>query len=168
MLFYWYQSYHWYQWRPFLSPLTPMESICEYWTTLVIWRGIAFFGLNKWVCGFQAGRDSKTGFTIYYSRLPITRHLLGKSKSWQSSSYREFKANNRKKETNEMRRRRSSSIIHTTLLGQQEICRYLERGIKQQSLINIYYQQGWTKKKQNKKTGRRRKRQRTHGWLEIK
>ena len=34
MLFYWYQSYHWYQWRPFLSPLTPMESICEYWTTL--------------------------------------------------------------------------------------------------------------------------------------
>ena len=25
---------HWYQWRPFLSPLTPMESICEYWTTL--------------------------------------------------------------------------------------------------------------------------------------
>ena len=35
MLFYCYQSYHWYQWRPFLSPLTPMESICEYWTTLV-------------------------------------------------------------------------------------------------------------------------------------
>ena len=34
MLFYWYQLYHWYQWRPFLSPLTPMESICEYWTTL--------------------------------------------------------------------------------------------------------------------------------------
>ena len=23
------------QWRPFLSPLTPVESICEYWTTLV-------------------------------------------------------------------------------------------------------------------------------------
>ena len=34
MLFYCYQSYHWYQWRPFLSSLTPMESICEYWTTL--------------------------------------------------------------------------------------------------------------------------------------
>ena len=34
MLFHWYQSYHWYQWRPFLSPLTPMESICKYWTTL--------------------------------------------------------------------------------------------------------------------------------------
>ena len=34
MLFYWYQSYRWYQWRPFLSPLTPMESIFEYWTTL--------------------------------------------------------------------------------------------------------------------------------------
>ena len=34
MLFHWYLSYHWYQWRPFLSPLTPMESICEYWTTL--------------------------------------------------------------------------------------------------------------------------------------
>ena len=34
MLFYWYQSYHWYQWRPFFSPVTPMESICEYWTTL--------------------------------------------------------------------------------------------------------------------------------------
>ena len=29
MLFYWYQSYYWYQWRPFLSPLTPMESICD-------------------------------------------------------------------------------------------------------------------------------------------
>ena len=25
---------YWYQWTPFLSPLTPMESICEYWTTL--------------------------------------------------------------------------------------------------------------------------------------
>ena len=36
VLFHWYQSYHWYQWRPFLSPLTPMESICEYWTTLKI------------------------------------------------------------------------------------------------------------------------------------
>ena len=34
MLFHWYLSYHWYQWRPSLSPLTPMESICEYWTTL--------------------------------------------------------------------------------------------------------------------------------------
>ena len=34
IIFYWYQSYHWYQWTPFLSPLTPMESICEYWTTL--------------------------------------------------------------------------------------------------------------------------------------
>ena len=64
-------------------------------------------------CGFQAGLDSKTGFTIYYSRLPITRHLLGKFKYWESSSYREFKAKNRKKETNEMGRRRSSSIIHT-------------------------------------------------------
>ena len=64
-------------------------------------------------CGFQAGLDSKTGFTIYYSRLPITRHLLGKFKYWESSSYREFKAKNRKKETNEMERRRSSSIIHT-------------------------------------------------------
>ena len=27
---------HWCQWRPFLSPLTPVESICEYWTTLVL------------------------------------------------------------------------------------------------------------------------------------
>ena len=34
MLFHWYLSYHWYQWRPFFSPLTPIESICEYWTTL--------------------------------------------------------------------------------------------------------------------------------------
>ena len=33
VLFHWYQSYHWYQWRPFLSPLRPVESICEYWTT---------------------------------------------------------------------------------------------------------------------------------------
>ena len=81
--------------------------------------GIAFFGLKKngmcrlRGCGFQAGLDSKTGFTIYYSRLPITRHLLGKFKYWESSSYREFKAKNRKKETNEMGRRWSSSIIHT-------------------------------------------------------
>ena len=30
-----YQSYLWYQWRPFLSPLTPVASICEYWTTLL-------------------------------------------------------------------------------------------------------------------------------------
>ena len=29
-----YQYYHWYQWTAFLSPITPMESICEYWTTL--------------------------------------------------------------------------------------------------------------------------------------
>ena len=102
---------------------------------------------KKWVCGFQAGLDSKTGFTIYYSRLPITRHLLGKSsKSWESSSYREFKANNRKKETNEMGRRRSSSIMHTSLHGQQEICPYLERGIKQQSLINTVYRAGQTKR----------------------
>ena len=123
-------------------------------------------------CGFQAGLDSNTGFTIYYSRLQITRHLLGKSKSWESSSYREFKANNRKKETNEMGRRRSSSIMHTSLQGQQEICRYLERGIKQQSLINIINRAGQknknkTKTKQ-KKTGRKRKGQRTHGWLETK
>ena len=60
-----------------------------------------------------------------------------------------------------MGRRRSSSIMHTSLQGQQEICRYLERGIKQQSLIDI---QGWTKKK---KTNRKRQRQRAHGWLEI-
>lgn len=38
--------------------------------------------------------------------------------------------------------------MHTTLLGQQEICRYLERGIKQQSLINI---QGLTKKRLTEK-----------------
>ena len=36
IIFYWYQSYHWYQWTHFLSPLTSMESICEYWTTLYI------------------------------------------------------------------------------------------------------------------------------------
>ena len=96
-------------------------------------------------CGFQAGLDSKTGFTIYYSRLPITRHLLGKFKYWKSSSYREFKAKNRKKETNEMGRRRSSSIMHTTLQGQEEICRYLERGIKQQRLINTVYRAGQKK-----------------------
>ena len=46
-----------------------------------------------------------------------------------------------------MGRRRSSSILHTTLLGQQEICRYLERGIKQQSLINIINRAGQKKKK---------------------
>ena len=97
------------------------------------------------------------------SWLPITCLLLGKSsKSWESSSYRQFKANNRKKETNEMGRRRSSSIMHTTLQGQEEICRYLERGIKQQSLINTVYRAG-----QKKKTNRKRQRQRAHGWLEI-
>ena len=37
--------------------------------------------------------------------------------------------------------------MHTTLLGQQEICRYLERGIKQQSLINIINRAGQKKKK---------------------
>ena len=106
-------------------------------------------------CGFQAGLDSNTGFTIYYSRLQITRHLLGKSKSWESSSYREFKANNRKKETNEMGRRRSSSIMHTSLQGQQEICRYLERAIKQPSLINIINRAGQKKNKQKKQNKKR-------------
>ena len=57
--------------------------------------------------------------------------------------------------------------MHSTLLGQQEICRYLERGIKQQSLINIINRAG-QKKEKKKKTGRKRKRQRTHGCLEIK
>ena len=57
--------------------------------------------------------------------------------------------------------------MHSTLPGQQEICRYLERGIKQQSLINIINRAG-QKKKKKKKTGRKRKRQRTHGCLEIK
>ena len=50
--------------------------------------------------------------------------------------------------------------MHTTLLGQQEICRYLERGIKQQSLINIINRAGqkkekkkdWQKKKKTKNT----------------
>ena len=58
--------------------------------------------------------------------------------------------------------------MHSTLLGQQEICRYLERGIKQQSLINIINRAGQKKEKKKKKTGRKRKRQRTHGCLEIK
>ena len=35
----------------------------------------------------------------------------------------------------------------TSLQGQQEICRYLERGIKQQSLINIINRAGQKKKK---------------------
>ena len=39
--------------------------------------------------------------------------------------------------------------MHTTLLGQQEICRYLERGIKQQSLINIINRAGQKKKKKS-------------------
>ena len=45
-----------------------------------------------------------------------------------------------------MGRRRSSSIMHTSLQGQQEICRYLERGIKQQSLINTVYRAGQKKR----------------------
>ena len=36
--------------------------------------------------------------------------------------------------------------MHTTLQGQKEICRYLERGIKQQSLINTVYRAGQKKK----------------------
>ena len=36
--------------------------------------------------------------------------------------------------------------MHSTLPGQQEICRYLERGIKQQSLINIINRAGQKKK----------------------
>ena len=47
-----------------------------------------------------------------------------------------------------MGRRRNSSTMHSTLPGQQEICRYLERGINQQSLINIINRAG--QKKQNK------------------
>ena len=31
MLFYWYQSYHWYQRKPFLSPLTPMDGLTYLW-----------------------------------------------------------------------------------------------------------------------------------------
>ena len=36
IIFYWYQSYHFIgtNRHPNLSPLTPVESICEYWTTL--------------------------------------------------------------------------------------------------------------------------------------
>ena len=49
-----------------------------------------------------------------------------------------------------MGRRRNSSIMHSTLLGQQEICRYLERGIKQQSLINIINRAGQKKKKKKR------------------
>ena len=45
-----------------------------------------------------------------------------------------------------MGRRRSSSIMPTSLQGQQEICRYLERGIKQQSLINTVYRDGQKKR----------------------
>ena len=52
----------------------------------------------------------------------------------------------------------------TSLQGQQEICRYLERGIKQQSLINIINRAG----QKQKKSLQKKKRQRTHGWLEIK
>ena len=37
--------------------------------------------------------------------------------------------------------------MHSTLPGQQEICRYLERGIKQQSLINIINRAGQKKNK---------------------
>ena len=51
-----------------------------------------------------------------------------------------------------MGRRRNSSTMHSTLPGQQEICRYLERGINQQSLINIINRAG--QKKQNKKKKR--------------
>ena len=49
VLFYWYQLHHWYQWRPFLSPLTPMESICEYWTTLDL-GGITFRKKGNGLC----------------------------------------------------------------------------------------------------------------------
>ena len=51
---------------------------------------------------------------------------------------------------------RSSSIIHTSLQGQQEICRYLERAIKQQSLINIQYT-GMDKKNTKKDSQKKKK-----------
>ena len=51
---------------------------------------------------------------------------------------------------------RSSSIIHTSLQGQQEICRYLQRAIKQPSLINIQYT-GMDKKKHKKDSQKKKK-----------
>ena len=47
--------------------------------------------------------------------------------------------------------------MHSTLLGQQEICRYLERGIKQQSLINIINRAGQKKKKKKKRLAEKEK-----------
>ena len=41
--------------------------------------------------------------------------------------------------------------MHTTLQGQEEICRYFEKGIKQQSLINTVYRAGQKKKRLTEK-----------------
>ena len=60
MLFYWYQSYHWYQWRPFLSPLTPMESICEYWTTLAVFNPV------KYLISYKAATYAWMSFPLLF------------------------------------------------------------------------------------------------------
>ena len=68
MLFYWYQSYHWYQWRPFLSPLTPMESICEYWATLAreqaVYGQIARESSYPKLCGRKIVKSPKILFQV--------------------------------------------------------------------------------------------------------
>ena len=51
--------------------------------------------------------------------------------------------------------------MHSTLLGQQEICRYLERGIKQQSLINIINRAGQKKKKKKRLTEKEKDKEHT-------
>ena len=57
-------SYHWYQWTPFLSPLTPVESICEYWTTLALVRV-----LSKCLCGEAPPRGpTPYPFIYHFSR----------------------------------------------------------------------------------------------------
>ena len=57
-------SFHWYQWTPFLSPLTPVESICEYWTTLALVRV-----LSKCLCGEAPPRDpTPYPFIYHFSR----------------------------------------------------------------------------------------------------
>ena len=53
-------------------------------------------------------------------------------------------------------------IMHTSLQGQQEICRYLERAIKQPSLINIQYT-GMDKKKTQKRLTEKEKDKHTVG-----
>ena len=68
---------HWCQWRPFLSPLTPVESICEYWTTLVQATCKSCYGtiqiirkLKNWLR--KHGVTTHWYWSVYWTCVPCT------------------------------------------------------------------------------------------------